>query len=219
MEGIWKVGEEGLEEIVGKRMIEKWIKSWRRRGKEIGEDEWWLIEVIEGKKRRGKNLGEEIVIVVNSEDLGNKLNEVDEGIIKKENERRNEGWKGIGRKKRMIGREEKSNVEIVELWSKGIEGIKKVEGERKIDEDIVRDNGDKGWLFNNMIILGRGKIGGKREIEDVEDLIGELDNIKKRFKDEGRVGGKEIEKKKVVEIEDLIEIRSVKEKINKRVNK
>src|SRR5690606_9558771 len=175
-------------------------------GGDIGPDHRNLLDVVHGTNGSRKNLGLEVVIVIDGTDLGNELDPVDAHVVDAADKGRDEGCAGLCGQESLIGREAKRDIDHATLRTQGTAGPQSVPGERHLDGDVVRDRGKHLGFPHHAVIVGGGDFGGDRALDDLANLPGHVEDVAPRLEDQRGIGGDAVEHAKVVEFLDFLDV-------------
>src|SRR5690606_11660301 len=117
--GLRPVRQEGFQALVGQRMLDQRLQRCGGYGGDIGPDHRNLLDVVHGTNGSCKNLGLEVVIVIDGTDLGNELDPVDAHVVDAADEGRDEGCAGLCGQESLIGREAKRDIDHATLRTQG----------------------------------------------------------------------------------------------------
>lgn len=205
---------ELVEALVGQHVARQGLDDGGGGGDDVGSDQGAVLDVVGGADGRGKDLGLEVVVVVDRADVADQVEAIHVDVVQPPDEGRDEGGPGLGGDQCLVGGEAEGDVDHEPLVREHLAGLEAVPGQRDFDGDIGGDGGELAALGDHVVGLHRDDLGGNGALDEGADLLGDLKDVAAGFQDQGRVGGDAVDHAEVVELTDGVDVGGVDEEFH-----
>jgi hypothetical protein len=212
--GLRPVLGELVEALVGEDVAGEGLDHGGGGGDDVGSDQGAVLDVVGAADRGRKDLGLEVVVVIDRADVADQVQPVEVDVVKPPDEGRDEGRPGLGGDQGLVGREAEGDVDHEALTRQDLAGLEAVPGQRDFHRDIGGDGGKLAAFGQHVVGLERDHFGGDRALDEGADLLGDFQDVAAGFQDEGRVGGDAVHHAEVVKLTDGVDVGGVDEEFH-----
>ena len=163
--GLLPVRQELLQPDVGQRMIEQRVDHRRRAGADVGAHARRLDDVHRAARAGDEDLGLEVVVAVDLDDVANQLHAGRRDVVEPADERADVGRADLGGEQRLRRREAQRDVDLDAFARQRLAGLDAVARERHLDDDVRIDlRRARGPRLIIASRLGRDDLGAGRAL-------------------------------------------------------
>ena len=195
-------------------MVEHLIDDGRRTRRNVGPHARRFDDVNGMAAAGDEDLGGEVVVVVDVDDLANQLHAVGRDIVKPADERADERGAGLGRKQRLRRRKHQRHVHPDAFTGHRLAGANAVARQRHLDDHVIVNGGEIVSLPYHPGKVGRGHFAAHGPLDDVADPLQILSEIARFLGEERRVRRHAVENAERGERFDVLDAAGIDKKFH-----
>lgn len=195
--------------MLGKALDDAWWDSGN-----IGPGQSDFLDMVGAADGCGENFSLKAVIVVDGADIFDEFHAINVHVIQATDERRDIGCPCFGGKQSLIGREAKSDIDLVALIGERFTGFQAIDGQRQFDADIFGNFQKLCCFFQHRVAFQSCHFGGDRAVGDLTDLSDDFLEVATRLDDQGRVRGNTINQTSCGQFANVVGIGGIDEEFH-----
>ena len=183
------VRDELFQPDIGQRVVEQRVDHRRGAGADVRSHACRFDDVHRTARAGDENLGRELIVVEDLDDLVNQAHAGRRDIVKAADERADESRADLGSEQRLRRREDQRDVDADAFLRELLARLHAVARERHLDDDVLVDLGEVPPLAHHALELGGYHFRADRALDEIANPLQDLAIISSLFGQEGRVRG------------------------------
>src|SRR5438128_5285912 len=181
------VFEELLEADVRERMVEQLIDDGRRARRDVGAEACRLDDVDRMTAARDEDLGREVVVRVDLDDVANQLHAVGRDVVEPSDERADVAGADLRGEQRLRRREAERHIDADAFARERLARADAVARQRHLHHHVLIDLRDVAPLAQHAGVVGRRHLAADGTFHDVANPLQVLAEIARLLREERRI--------------------------------